>query len=673
MIPTRYINPGPMPAQASDAGQAAGRAIVAAGNALQNIGQTGMQIMGQVRRIKEQGEISAFMTNLDEEASQFSLELATRHDTENWPKDWQEKTTDMRERARGLGLSPEAMAKLDLDLNEWTTKRSIHFETQAATKALGMARAQLATSWDYYSARGDEEGMTRTMEQARSILDPAEMQKLEIERAKALATRDITLQIERDPQAVLDATEDQQAFLRNNPGATLGIVERARDEARTRLRRLTGEQTDAALDAIADGKVTDPADLAARFPNMRPMVRERLTDYMRDRQTTQRKAQLADPAYQARVFGEVSRRLSDYSPEIGDVDEALVEMKTLLYDLPESPMKTELLARMREKQTGATAAVTDRRTLALEALDTAAKSGRFGTVPPVEKVATRDAIRDGFLKDRAKLLRLGFDDDQASDIIEAAKKDIGEGQRQFSTLWKDRPMGAAKAAPEEIEAADAIRLGKPYTPWDSQESVAAAQAAQAAVDQRLGEAKVKFTNWLAANPSADSKAIDAKLIELGGEAVRKAYRESSTIPPRPTRPGTETSMLPKPLAPLAPVFQEAGQQYGIDPRVLMAISMHETGGGTSSAFRNKRNAMGVSDATGPISFEDPAESIQRMARVLSSEKGPYRNATTLAEIAAIYAPVGAGNDPRGLNKHWLAGVSKYLRQLGGDPSAPIRS
>jgi hypothetical protein len=99
----------------------------------------------------------------------------------------------------------------------------------------------------------------------------------------------------------------------------------------------------------------------------------------------------------------------------------------------------------------------------------------------------------------------------------------------------------------------------------------------------------------------------------------------------------------------------------------MAISMHETANGTSSAYRNKRNAMGVSDAKGPIAFEDPAESVARMARVLASDKGPYRNARTLAEIGRIYAPPGAGNDPRGLNGYWTAGVSKYLRQLGGDP------
>lgn len=41
-------------------------------------------------------------------------------------------------------------------------------------------------------------------------------------------------------------------------------------------------------------------------------------------------------------------------------------------------------------------------------------------------------------------------------------------------------------------------------------------------------------------------------------------------------------------------FRRAGEKYGVDPDLLMAIAIHETGNGTSSAFRNKKNAMGVS-------------------------------------------------------------------------------
>ena len=122
---------------------------------------------------------------------------------------------------------------------------------------------------------------------------------------------------------------------------------------------------------------------------------------------------------------------------------------------------------------------------------------------------------------------------------------------------------------------------------------------------------------------------------------------------------------------LAQHFQSAGEKYNIDPKFLAAISMLETAKGTSSAYRNKRNAMGVSNSRGPIRFNNPSESIYKMAKTLSSRTGPYKNANTIAGIGRIYAPPGAGNDPNGTNGYWPRGVSKYYKQLGGDPSAAV--
>ncbi|WP_417001697.1 glucosaminidase domain-containing protein [Akkermansia sp.] len=110
-------------------------------------------------------------------------------------------------------------------------------------------------------------------------------------------------------------------------------------------------------------------------------------------------------------------------------------------------------------------------------------------------------------------------------------------------------------------------------------------------------------------------------------------------------------------------FHDAGKKYGVDPKLLMAIAMHETGKGTSSAFRNKKNAMGISpDGGGPRAFSSVEESIDYAARLL---KKHYldQGLTTIAAIGGKYAPAGAGNDPRGLNKHWVSGVSKYYKSF----------
>lgn len=117
------------------------------------------------------------------------------------------------------------------------------------------------------------------------------------------------------------------------------------------------------------------------------------------------------------------------------------------------------------------------------------------------------------------------------------------------------------------------------------------------------------------------------------------------------------------LAPYEQAFIDAGNKYGVESKLLMAISLHETGGGTSSAFLNKKNAMGISpNGGGPRLFDSVEESIDYAARLL---KQHYLNQglTTIESIGGKYAPAGADNDPRNLNQHWVKGVRKYYNSL----------
>jgi hypothetical protein len=136
----------------------------------------------------------------------------------------------------------------------------------------------------------------------------------------------------------------------------------------------------------------------------------------------------------------------------------------------------------------------------------------------------------------------------------------------------------------------------------------------------------------------------------------------------------DPSRLPAGLQPHAQEFAAAGAKYGVDPRILAAIAMHETGNGTSSAFKTKNNAMGISNASGPVDTGTVAASIDQMARLLAAGtqgKGPYAGKKTIADIAKVYAPEGAGNDPKNLNKFWTDGVEGNVAKLGGDPDAEI--
>jgi hypothetical protein len=110
-------------------------------------------------------------------------------------------------------------------------------------------------------------------------------------------------------------------------------------------------------------------------------------------------------------------------------------------------------------------------------------------------------------------------------------------------------------------------------------------------------------------------------------------------------------------------FMRAGNKYGIDPAFLASVAMHETGNGTSNAVKNKNNVGGMMGKNGLMSFESIEKGIEAMAsnlKRLYTDKG----LTTIEEIQKKYAPVGAKNDPTGLNQHWVNGVTKYMSNFG---------
>ncbi len=114
-------------------------------------------------------------------------------------------------------------------------------------------------------------------------------------------------------------------------------------------------------------------------------------------------------------------------------------------------------------------------------------------------------------------------------------------------------------------------------------------------------------------------------------------------------------------------FVREGTAAGIDPRALVAIAAHETILETYGPSQVIRNPFGL----GPgWSFETEADAIARAASTLASMYLP-EGRTAIPEIGAKWAPVGASNDPGGLNDNWTAGVGAYYAAMGGDPARPI--
>lgn len=129
--------------------------------------------------------------------------------------------------------------------------------------------------------------------------------------------------------------------------------------------------------------------------------------------------------------------------------------------------------------------------------------------------------------------------------------------------------------------------------------------------------------------------------------------------------GYLASRLPGPLKKHAGSFVRHGSKYGMNPLFLAAISIHETGRGTSSAFRNRLNAMGISSSSGPRTMKSVDYSIEYMAKRLASPTGYYKNCHTVEQFADVYAPskVRVKNDPTGLNRHWPSKVRYYMNEM----------
>lgn len=108
-------------------------------------------------------------------------------------------------------------------------------------------------------------------------------------------------------------------------------------------------------------------------------------------------------------------------------------------------------------------------------------------------------------------------------------------------------------------------------------------------------------------------------------------------------------------------------EYGLNREqafIVVSISRHETGKWTSKAFLEKHNLGGIMCSTGLRQYGSLDEGIDAFVSLL---KNRYfdRGLDTIEKIQPVYCPVGASNDPKGLNQHWLPMVTKYYNEYMG--------
>ncbi|MCY8497757.1 NlpC/P60 family protein [Bacillus atrophaeus] len=112
------------------------------------------------------------------------------------------------------------------------------------------------------------------------------------------------------------------------------------------------------------------------------------------------------------------------------------------------------------------------------------------------------------------------------------------------------------------------------------------------------------------------------------------------------------------------VFVKVAEKQGIDPVLFAAISFHETGHGTSRAVIEKNNPGGLMGSGGLMVFSSIEEGIEAMGRTLHN-RILKDGKTTIKALGAVYAPVGAANDPTNLNANWVPTIEGMVKKLGG--------
>lgn len=108
-------------------------------------------------------------------------------------------------------------------------------------------------------------------------------------------------------------------------------------------------------------------------------------------------------------------------------------------------------------------------------------------------------------------------------------------------------------------------------------------------------------------------------------------------------------------------------EYGLNEeqsKIAVAITKHETGNYTSSLFKNGNNVGGLYNSSAKKFFKYSNIEDGINAYINNLKKGYFdKGLDTIEKIQKKYCPIGAENDPTGLNANWISGVTYYYNQL----------
>lgn len=117
------------------------------------------------------------------------------------------------------------------------------------------------------------------------------------------------------------------------------------------------------------------------------------------------------------------------------------------------------------------------------------------------------------------------------------------------------------------------------------------------------------------------------------------------------------------LADKLSIFESVAKKNNISVVLMIAIIVQETGG-NSHALTELNNPSGQMTSEGLIHFDTLEEGLEMTGRTLNNLVNE-RGLNTLVLLGSVYCPVGASNDPLGLNANWVPNVQQFIDEMGG--------
>jgi hypothetical protein len=193
---------------------------------------------------------------------------------------------------------------------------------------------------------------------------------------------------------------------------------------------------------------------------------------------------------------------------------------------------------------------------------------------------------------------------------------------------------------------------------------AIAAAYRAEREQRAAERAAEAAQAERDRAASDAAAAGTLVGMSGAASATPMFPPGST----PTAAMLDAYLASKgsPMAGQGAAFVASGMRWQVDPRLLVAIAGAESSFGQVTCGPN--NAWGWACPNDPADFATWAAGIDTVTQGLRRyylDEGR----TSVSLIQQKYCPVGAANDPTGLNSHWTGNVTKFLVELGGNPAS----